>query len=97
LLIAAVAQLCASWFKTLPAALGKPQLRTALTTLELMLMVALLLLLGPHGVEGAAIAYSATAVVSLIAAVVSVHVALRRAESPRPTPAVAQESVELTR
>jgi O-antigen/teichoic acid export membrane protein len=97
LLIAAVAQLCASWFKTLPAALGKPQLRTALTTLELMLMVALLLLLGPHGVEGAAIAYSATAVVSLIAAVVSVRVALRRAESPRPTPAVAQESVELTR
>jgi O-antigen/teichoic acid export membrane protein len=81
LLIAAVIQFSASWFKTLPAALGKPQLRTALTLLELALMISLLLLLGGRGSEGAAIAFSATSVASAIAAVIGVHVVLRRVEA----------------
>jgi O-antigen/teichoic acid export membrane protein len=81
LLIAAVVRFAAAWFKTLPAALGKPQLRAALALLELVLMVSLLLLLGDQGSEGAAIAFSATAVCWGVAAIVSVHVVLRRAEA----------------
>jgi lipopolysaccharide exporter len=79
LLIAAVVRFSTSWFKTLPAALGKPQLRTGLALLELTLMVSLLLLLGGMGSEGAAIAFAVTSLVSVAAAVVSVRVAMRRA------------------
>jgi lipopolysaccharide exporter len=79
LLIAAVVRFSTSWFKTLPAALGKPQLRTGLAVLELALMIALLILLGDMGSKGAAIAFAATSVTSVAAAVVSVRVAMRRA------------------
>jgi O-antigen/teichoic acid export membrane protein len=99
LLIAAVLQLSVSWFKTLPAALGKPQLRSALATLELVLMIVLLVALGDEGPKGAAIAYSATAVVSFAAAIVGVHVVMRRLEASTSAGerAVTPEPVELGR
>jgi O-antigen/teichoic acid export membrane protein len=96
LLIAAVLQLSMSWFKTLPAALGKPQLRSALASMELALMIVLLIALGGQGPEGAAIAYSATAAFSFVAAVISVHVVMHRAEEAAEPAPVAPESVELT-
>jgi lipopolysaccharide exporter len=80
MLIAAVARFSGAWFKTLPAALGKPELRTRLALFELALMVALLLLLGDEGSEGAAIAFAVTSVASRVAAVISTRVMLRRAE-----------------
>jgi O-antigen/teichoic acid export membrane protein len=85
LLIAAVVRFAASWFKTLPAALGQPQLRAALALLELGVLVSLLLVLGGQGSEGAAIAFSATSVVWGIAAITSVRVVLRRAEAATPS------------
>jgi lipopolysaccharide exporter len=81
MLIAAVARFSGAWFKTLPAALGKPELRTRLALFELALMVALLILLGDQGSEGAAIAFAATSVASRVAAVISARVVLRRAET----------------
>jgi O-antigen/teichoic acid export membrane protein len=81
LLIAAVARFSGAWFKTLPAALGKPELRTALSLLELVLMVTLLILLGGQGSEGAAIAFAVTSVASRVAAIVTAGVVLRRAEA----------------
>jgi hypothetical protein len=70
-----------AWFKTLPAALGKPQIRTALALLELALMIALLVALAGQGSKGAAIAFSAATVVSAAVAIASVHVVLRREEA----------------
>jgi Na+-driven multidrug efflux pump len=69
--------------------LGKPQLRTALSLLELGLMVTLLLVLGDMGSKGAAIALSVTSIVSAATAFVCVHVAFRRVEASldsRPAP-----------
>jgi O-antigen/teichoic acid export membrane protein len=76
LLVAAVVRFSTSWFKTLPAALGKPQLRTALSLLELVLMLSLLIVLGDMGSKGAAIAFTVTSLVSVATALVSVRVAL---------------------
>jgi len=81
LLIAGVARFSGAWFKTLPAALGKPQLRTALALFELALMISLLILLGEQGSEGAAIAFASTSVASRVAAIISARVVLRRAET----------------
>jgi lipopolysaccharide exporter len=81
MLIAAVARFSGAWFKTLPAALGKPQLRTALALFELVLMIALLIVLGGQGSEGAAIAFAATSVVSRVAVVIGARVMLHRAET----------------
>jgi O-antigen/teichoic acid export membrane protein len=89
LLVAAVVRFAASWFKTLPAALGKPQLRAALALLELVLLLGGLLLLAGQGSEGAAIAFSAASAGWGVAAFVSVHIVLRRAEAATessPTP-----------
>jgi O-antigen/teichoic acid export membrane protein len=80
LLIAAVVRFSGAWFKTLPAALGRPQLRTALAILELVVMILLLIVLGGHGSVGAAIAFTAASVVSRGAAVIGAHLVLRRAE-----------------
>jgi O-antigen/teichoic acid export membrane protein len=68
LLVAAVFFLALGWSKTLPAAIGKPQLRTALSALSAAIMLTLTVVLAPrHGSTGAAIAYSAAAVsVSLV-------------------------------
>jgi hypothetical protein len=70
-----------AWLKTLPAALGKPQIRTALALLELVLMTALLVVLAGHGSKGAAIAFLAASVLLAAAAIASVHVVLRREEA----------------
>ena len=85
LLIAAVARFSGAWFKTLPAALGKPQLRTALALFELGLMVALLIVLGGQGSTGAAIAFAATSVASRAAAIIAARIILRRAETAAAT------------
>jgi O-antigen/teichoic acid export membrane protein len=92
LLIAAVVRFAASWFKTLPAALGKPQLRAALALLELGLMVSLLIILGDQGSEGAAIAFSAASIGWVTAAILSVRVVLARAEAGQTQPAPAESS-----
>jgi lipopolysaccharide exporter len=97
LLVAAVVQLSVSWFKTLPAALGKPQLRTALALIELLLMVSLLLWLGGRGAEGAAVAFAVTSIVSGITAFVGVHLVLDRAERATETSALRRESLEPSR
>jgi hypothetical protein len=96
MLIVAVVQRYRSWFKTLPAALGKPQLRTSITVLELGLMSALLVLLGSRGSEGAAIALSVTSVVWFPAAIVGIHVTLRRAEAAHRPLAPRRDSVEVS-
>jgi len=81
MLVAAVARFSGAWFKTLPGALGKPQLRTALAVFELTLMISLLILLGEQGSKGAAIAFAATSVASRVAAIIGARVVLRRAET----------------
>jgi O-antigen/teichoic acid export membrane protein len=81
MLIAAVARFSGAWFKTLPPALGKPELRTALSLFELALMVSLLIVLGGQGADGAAIAFAATSVATRVAAIVTAGVVLRRAEA----------------
>jgi len=81
LLIAALVHFAGAWFKTLPAALGKPQLRTALSLFELIVMLSLLVVLGGQGAEGAAIAFSAASAASAVAAMISLHVVLRRQEA----------------
>jgi lipopolysaccharide exporter len=80
LLIAAVAHLTGSWFKALPAALGRPQLRTGLSLFELVLMLSLLVALGGEGAEGAAIAFTVASLVTAGAAFTTVHIVLRREE-----------------
>jgi lipopolysaccharide exporter len=77
LLIVALVHLVGAWFKTLPAAIGKPQLRTALSAFELVLMLTLLVVLGDNGAEGAAIALSVSAVAASVLAFASVDVLLR--------------------
>jgi O-antigen/teichoic acid export membrane protein len=81
LLVAAVAHFAGAWFKTLPAAVGKPQLRTMVALIELVLMIALLLALGDLGSEGAAIAYSAASLVAAVIGFAGVELVLRRARS----------------
>jgi lipopolysaccharide exporter len=81
LLIAAVVRFSGAWFKTLPAALGRPELRTVLAVLELVVMISLLIILGGQGSEGAALAFTAASVVSRGTAVVGARVILRRAEA----------------
>jgi len=95
LLVAAVVHLSASWFKTLPAALGKPQLRTSLAVFELVVLISLLVLLGGQGSKGAAIALSAAALASAVAAYVGVHVVMRRAELASGSTRVRREPAEL--
>jgi O-antigen/teichoic acid export membrane protein len=81
MLIAAVVRFSGAWFKTLPAALGKPQLRTALAILEFVVMISLLIALGGHGSTGAAIAFAAASVASRGAAIIGARVLLHRAEA----------------
>jgi O-antigen/teichoic acid export membrane protein len=81
LLIAAVVRFSGAWFKTLPAALGRPELRTALAVLELVVMISLLIVLGGQGSKGAAIAFMVASIASRGAAIVGARVILRRAEA----------------
>jgi O-antigen/teichoic acid export membrane protein len=87
LLIAAVVHFCGAWFKTLPAAVGKPQIRTAVTLIELVLTISLLVALGGEGTKGAAIALSTASLISSIVAYASTFALLRREASTVPSTA----------
>jgi len=67
LLVSALAGLVVAWSKALPAALGRPGVRTAMSFLELAFTVAALAALAGRGVTGVAVALSAVAVVSAFA------------------------------
>jgi O-antigen/teichoic acid export membrane protein len=67
LLVAALAGFVVAWSKALPAALGRPGVRTAMSLVELALTVAALAVLAGRGVTGVAVALSAVAVVSACA------------------------------
>lgn len=62
LLIAAVFYFALSWGKTLAAAVGRPQIRTVLALVELVVVAGVLVVLGDHGAVGGAIAVSAGSV-----------------------------------
>jgi O-antigen/teichoic acid export membrane protein len=61
LLIAAVWQLMLGWGKSLLVALGRPQIRTLVSGVSLVVTVAFLALLGGSGSKGAALAYTLAA------------------------------------
>jgi O-antigen/teichoic acid export membrane protein len=65
LLPAAVASLAVAWAKALPAAIGRPQIRSWVSLGELIVTVGAVILLGSHGASGAAVAISLS---SLLAA-----------------------------
>ena len=67
MLIAAVFNLAFLWRKTLLAALGRPEVRTRLAAVEVVVMLTVLLILADRGAEGAAIAASAGAVAAGLA------------------------------
>ena len=67
MLIAAVFNLAFLWRKTLLAALGRPEIRTRLVAVEVVVILSVLLVLADRGAEGAAIAASAGAVAAGLA------------------------------
>jgi O-antigen/teichoic acid export membrane protein len=67
LLVAALAGLVVAWSKALPAALGRPGVRTTMSLLELALTAGALAALADRGVTGVAVALSAVAVVTACA------------------------------
>jgi O-antigen/teichoic acid export membrane protein len=81
LLVAAVAQMAGSWWKTLPTAVGMPQLRTLVAACSLVLTIALLAVLGDQGVKGAALAFTLATVVTGLAWLIMARVLLRRAQA----------------
>jgi O-antigen/teichoic acid export membrane protein len=66
LLVAAVAQLAYGWAKTFPAAIGRPQIRTFVSVVEIVVTVSLLLALSEAAAEGAAAAVSISSLVLLV-------------------------------
>jgi O-antigen/teichoic acid export membrane protein len=67
LLIAAVATFATGWQKSLAGAVGRPQMRTAIATLQFVLMLGLLILFARYGVTGAAAVVSGTyALIALV-------------------------------
>jgi O-antigen/teichoic acid export membrane protein len=66
LLVAAVAQLAYGWAKTFPAAIGRPQIRTFVSVVEIVITVSLLLALHEAAAEGAAAAVSISSAVLLV-------------------------------
>jgi O-antigen/teichoic acid export membrane protein len=66
LLVAAVAQLAYGWAKTFPAAIGRPQIRTFVSVVEIAVTVPLLVALSGAAAEGAATAVSISSVVLLV-------------------------------
>jgi O-antigen/teichoic acid export membrane protein len=60
MLVTAVAALSMGWAKTLMPAIGRPQVRTKVSLLELSVMVSLLLILASRGAIGAAGAVAVT-------------------------------------
>ena len=85
MLIAAVFNLAFLWRKTLLAALGRPEVRTRLAAVEVVVMLTVLLILADRGAEGAAIAASAGAVAAGLAwVVVARGLMADRPERPAP-------------
>ena len=64
LLPAAIATLAVAWAKALPAAAGRPEIRTWVSLGELAVTSVAVLLLGRRSAEGAALAISISTVVS---------------------------------
>jgi O-antigen/teichoic acid export membrane protein len=62
LLVAAVATLATAWAKALPAAVGRPAVRTILTVVEVVLLSTFMVAFGARGAVEAATALSITAV-----------------------------------
>jgi O-antigen/teichoic acid export membrane protein len=62
LLVAALASLVVAWAKALPAALGRPAVRTAMVVAELAVTAVLVVALHGRGVRGVAVAISIAAV-----------------------------------
>jgi O-antigen/teichoic acid export membrane protein len=83
LLVAAIASISVAWAKALPAAIGRPWIRTAVSSVELVLTVIGVSILASRGVWGAAVAISiATSVVAVMWVVVAQTV-LRGPQAPR--------------
>jgi O-antigen/teichoic acid export membrane protein len=87
ILIGAVAHLAAgSWDKGLPAAIGKPQLRSLMSGVFMVSVVTLTVLLAPpYGVTGAAIAHSAAAISTYVVWWFLTQRVLRKLDSPATT------------
>lgn len=81
LLLGAVCHLMFSWWKTLPAALGKPQIRSIVAGASLVVTLALLASLGSSGSEGAALAFSLAAVITGFPLLVVTHHLLLREDA----------------
>ena len=63
LMIAAVSHFAFGWCGTFHPAIGRPELRTFFSSVVAVISLGLLVLLGDHGATGAAIAFSAGAVI----------------------------------
>jgi O-antigen/teichoic acid export membrane protein len=81
LLVAAVVHLAGGWWKTLPTAVGKPELRTLAAASSFVLTVALLAVLAGRGSEGAALAFSLATVITWVAWLAVARALLRRADA----------------
>jgi O-antigen/teichoic acid export membrane protein len=81
MLIAAVSHFAFAWGKSFPAAVGRPGVRTAATAVMLALTVALMLVFGGEGAEGAAIAFTGATVLATIAWLVIVFRMLAQEEA----------------
>ena len=81
LLAAAIATLATAWAKALPAAVGRPALRTTMASIEAVVLIALMLAFGRRGAAAAATALSITIVTMGAAWIV---VARRMLTGPRP-------------
>ncbi|MDR7555341.1 MAG: lipopolysaccharide biosynthesis protein [Armatimonadota bacterium] len=86
-LLAAIGSLAFGWTKTLPAALGRPDVRVVVLALDAVVVLSLLVIFAPRGAVGGAIAVTA----GLLTQAVVWTVLLRRAawrHSPYPAPAI---------
>jgi O-antigen/teichoic acid export membrane protein len=66
MLVAAVATLATGWNKSLAGAVGRPQMRTLIAAVQLVLMLGLLIVFARYGVVGAAAVVSATYVATAL-------------------------------
>jgi O-antigen/teichoic acid export membrane protein len=95
LLVAAVVTLATGWTKTLAGAVGRPQVRTAVSVLELALLVGLLAALAGRGAEGAAVAVSVTAVVVGAAWILTLRRLIPPGDTPQPESEVSSAEQEV--
>jgi O-antigen/teichoic acid export membrane protein len=92
LLPAAVAGLTVPWAKTLPVAVGRPQVRSFIAFIDLVVSTVALLVLARHGITAAAAAFSIAAWVVTISWIVEARRALRGIKA---APADADDAVLL--